>query len=169
MAKQELLKWINDSDAVNLVLKMIKPGKCLSCSECEGSDNCANCSKAYCGKYKNKNYRRSKFGDMDSCSMCHDTFCQKCIFHCSTCLRGKWCLKDEWCSWRDVRFFDGCCICETIHCRDCIRECPKCHNPTCTGCLRKGQPPVCERCYYEMWHSQIQQQQYSLMTVGSNW
>ena len=143
MAKQELLKWINDPDAVNLTLKMLATGECVKCGQCqyEGSDNCARCGKSYCVKCKNgwtdlTVYEDTKYKNMDICSTCNDIFCHGCgVFHCNTCGRGKCKMEDELCNWKTERFYNTCYICCVVHCQDCIgelAECCECHRIVCS-------------------------------------
>ena len=165
MAKQELLKWINDPDAVNVVLKMLETGECVKCGQCqdEASDNCAKCGKSYCVKCKNgwtdlTVYEDTKYKNMDTCSTCNDIFCHSCgVFHCNTCGRGKCKMEDELCNWKTECFYNKCYKCKVVHCQDCIgelgecRECHKlvCRQEFCSARLTKEQSTSCRGCSFD--------------------
>lgn len=148
--ESELLRWIDDTDAVSIILGMLDFGKCFACRKRKGSKICASCGETACKKCR-RTWRRQVSKIMDSCGSCNDTFCEECFLHCAGCNVTKCCMDDELCSMGDWKVWNAlmecteCTTCGKMNCEQCTGECHACNAPTCASCLESDRN-MCEDC-----------------------
>lgn len=151
MAKQELLKWISDCDAVDTVLKMLEFEPCLSCQKIKGSGICVRCGACFCQFCpREARWRESGTELLDSCISCNDTVCWRCYDRCARCFKVTCDLQDELCRAEDLALRE-CKSCGEALCKSCISTCRSCKLPYCSQCFFDGYQS-CSKCVAQWYH-----------------
>lgn len=137
MAKEELLKWINDCDAVNIVLKMLDLEQCISCNQNKGTEICVRCGGCFCEHSKcpkHKNLKKSAPKLIDSCISCNESVCWRCYDRCEECCKVRCDPRDKLCNAHNL-ILTECGSCGDTLCKTCIGECRFCNLQYCKLCL----------------------------------